>query len=152
MSISMGVGEQHQHGRPTWIQVRQNSMSYTLQMISCIIFIIKLMKRCFYGDFYTKSSIFMTQFASFISVSSYLYSFLCYFKKFLYQFAVRHHLQTMHNTLPMKCAQQQMIHTRQQRLHGWKQMIHTRQQMIGYARHCFYNTNLFLFLLLILEW
>ena len=65
-----------------WIQVRQNSMSYILQMMKCIIFVIKLMKRCLYGDFYTKSSIFMTQFASFFSVSSYFYSFVSYFKSF----------------------------------------------------------------------
>ena len=51
-------------------------------------------KKLIFVDFCIKSSIFMTHFAPFFSVSLYLYSFLSYFTNFLYQFAVKHHLQS----------------------------------------------------------
>ena len=41
----MGVGELQEQGRPIQISVRQNGMSYTLQMINCTIFMIKVRKR-----------------------------------------------------------------------------------------------------------
>ena len=44
ISNDMGVGEQHEQGRPKGISVQQNSLSYTLQKIDCTIFVKKLIK------------------------------------------------------------------------------------------------------------
>ena len=42
MALAMGVGEQHDQGRPKWFLVRQNSLSYTLQKIDRFIFVKKI--------------------------------------------------------------------------------------------------------------
>ena len=42
MSVSMGVRELHEQGRPKWISVRQNSLSYTFIKKALIIFSKKI--------------------------------------------------------------------------------------------------------------
>ena len=71
----MGVGEQHEQGRPKWIPVRQNGLSNTWHRIDCIIFISKVYKSRFYGPFFIKSSIFLSQIVHLFCILSYFHCF-----------------------------------------------------------------------------